>query len=57
MTLTRLALPAALSSPFRFIYFGLSRGDAALSAALFKVHDALTKKAGMGCIVRAISGK
>jgi len=41
----------------KFVYLGLSMKDAALSLPLFKVHEALTKKAGLGCIVRAVCAK
>jgi len=41
----------------RFVYIGLSMKDAAMSLPLFKIHEALTKKAGLGCIVRAVCAK
>jgi len=41
----------------KFVYIGLSMKDASVSLPLFKVHEALTKKAGLGCIVRAVCAK
>lgn len=41
----------------RFVYIGLSLKDSSISLPLFKVHEALTKKAGLGCIVRAVCAK
>jgi len=41
----------------KFVYIGLSMKDAAMSLPLFKIHEALTKKAGLGCIVRAVCAK
>jgi len=39
------------------VYIGLGMKDSTISLPLFKVHDALTKKAGLGCIVRAVCAK
>ena len=41
----------------RLVYIGLGMKDSTISLPLFKVHDALTKKAGLGCIVRAVCAK
>mmetsp|Transcript_36368 Transcript_36368/g.72997 ORF Transcript_36368/g.72997 Transcript_36368/m.72997 type:complete len:124 (+) Transcript_36368:108-479(+) len=39
----------------KYIYRGLETGES--SVQLFKWHSALTEKAGMGCIMRALSEK
>lgn len=39
----------------RYVYRGLETGEQ--STQLFKWHASLTEKAGMGCIMRALSEK
>ena len=48
--------PASCDLLMKWTYKGLAKGDAQLSAALFKWHGALTKKEGEGCILRALTG-
>lgn len=39
----------------RHLYTGMAQGDAALSTAAFRWHDALVSVAGLGCIMRVLT--
>eukprot|EP00475_Leptophrys_vorax_P046245 TRINITY_DN9866_c0_g1_i1.p1 TRINITY_DN9866_c0_g1~~TRINITY_DN9866_c0_g1_i1.p1 ORF type:complete len:167 (+),score=10.78 TRINITY_DN9866_c0_g1_i1:75-503(+) len=41
----------------RYVYRGLSTGEPALCAASLRVHEKLTEKAGLGCIMRVLADK
>ncbi|XP_076895422.1 actin-related protein 2/3 complex subunit 5A-like [Bidens hawaiensis] len=39
----------------KYLYRGLSTGDHSLCEQCLKIHEKLTQKAGLGCILRALS--
>ncbi|KAH7278041.1 hypothetical protein KP509_38G021200 [Ceratopteris richardii] len=56
------ALLSTLESEFydilmKYIYRGLSTGDRPTCEQCLRLHEKLTEKAGMGCIVRALADK
>eukprot|EP00850_Spirogloea_muscicola_P025117 SM002223S07077 [mRNA] locus=s2223:91:480:+ [translate_table: standard] len=52
------SLPAdAMDLLMRYLYKGLATGERALCDACLRLHAALTERAGIGCIVRALTVK